>query len=117
MRLRARCRTVILAWADGGYARRLLPWAPTSLKLTVEVVERTTAHTFVGLRRRGVGERTLAWITRSRRTVRDYERLSERHAAMVHWSLIVITPRRLARHRQATGHGPPAPQPALLQAA
>jgi transposase len=94
-----------------------VPWAPTSLKLTVEVVERTAAQAFVELRRRGVGERTLAWITRSRRTVRDYERLSEHHAAMVHWSLIVITTRRLARHRQATGHGPPAPQPALLQAA
>lgn len=83
----------------------------------MEVVKRTAAHTFVVLRRRWVVERTLAWITRSRRTVRDYERLTEHHAAMVYWSMTIIMTRRLARHRQETGHGPPAPQLALLQAA
>jgi putative transposase len=38
-------------------------------------------------------ERTLSWITRCRRTVRDYER----HAAIVQWSMIIIMTRRLAR--------------------
>jgi transposase len=75
-------RTVTSAWADGGYAGRLLPWAQASPKLTVEVVKRTAAHAFAGLRRRWMGERALAWITRSRRTVRDHERLTKHHAAM-----------------------------------
>jgi len=33
-------RRVRLAWADGGYAGRLLPWAATWLKLTVQIVKR-----------------------------------------------------------------------------
>jgi hypothetical protein len=40
--------------------------------------------------------RTLAWITRHRRTVRDYERLLAHHEAYMYWSMIVMT-RRLAR--------------------
>jgi len=89
-RLRAAFRTVTLAWADGGYAGKLLAWARANLQLTVEVVKRTAAHAFVVLRRRWVVERTFSWITRSRRTVRDYERLEEHHAAMVYWSVIII---------------------------
>jgi transposase len=118
-RLRASFRTITLAWADGGYAGKLLPWAQANLKLTVEVVKRTAAHAFVVLRRRWVVERTFAWITRSRRTVRDYERLPEHHATMVRWSMIIIMTRRLARHRPQTRHGPPAAQrmQALLPAA
>jgi transposase len=76
-----------------------------------------TATAFVVLRRRWVVERTFSWITRSRRTVRDYERLEEHHAAMVYWSMIIIMTRRLARQRHGTSHGPPATQQALLQAA
>jgi len=43
-----------------------------------------------------VVERTLAWITRHRRTVRDYERLTAHHETYIYWSMIVMT-RRLAR--------------------
>ena len=42
-------------------------------------------------------ERTLAWITRCRRTVRDYERLPARHETYVHWAMIIVMTRRLAR--------------------
>jgi transposase len=43
-------------------------------KLTVEIVKRPdNLHTFKVLPRRWVVERTLAWIIRYRRTVRDYE--------------------------------------------
>lgn len=67
-----------LAWADGGYAGKLVTWAKTKLKpkLTLQIVKRPDdLHTFQVLLRRWVVERTLTWITRSRRTVRDYERL------------------------------------------
>ena len=32
-----------------------------------------------------------AWITRHRRTVRDYERLAAHHEACVYWAMIVMT--------------------------
>jgi transposase len=44
-----------------------------------------------------VVERILAWITRSRRTIRDYERLPAHHETMVHWSMIIIMSRRLGK--------------------
>jgi putative transposase len=55
---------------------------------------------FQVLPRRWVVERTLSWISRCRRTVRDYERLPEHHAAIVQWSMIIIMSRRLARHHR-----------------
>jgi transposase len=71
---------VRLAWADGGYAGRLVTWSKTALKLTLEIVKRPDdLHAFEVLPRRWVVERTLAWITRHRRTVRDYERLPAHH--------------------------------------
>jgi transposase len=92
---------VKLAWADSGYAGRLVTWARRGLKLTLEVVKRTELHMFVVLPRRWVVERTLAWITRSRRTVRDYERLPEHHETMIYWAMIIVMSRRLARHNQS----------------
>ncbi|WP_425565615.1 transposase [Pilimelia columellifera] len=44
-------------------------------------------------------ERTFSWINRCRRTVRDYERLPQHHAAMTQWAMTIIMTRRLARHR------------------
>jgi transposase len=96
---------------------KLIAWAHANLRLTVEIVKRTAAHAFVVLPRRWVVERTFAWITRSRRTVRDYERLTEHHAAMVYWSMIIIMTRRLARRQPAAPNGPSARQAAIPQGA
>lgn len=96
--LAASCRRVRLAWADGGYAGKLLDWATATINLTVKIVKRSDdARGFVVLPRRWVVERTLAWITGHRRCVRDYERLPQHHATMVRWSMIRITSRRLTR--------------------
>jgi len=62
-------------------------------------------HTFKVLPRRWVVERTLAWITRHRRTVRDYERLPAHHETYIYWAMIIVMTRRLARQ-------PTAAQPA-----
>jgi transposase len=68
--LRKAFPSVRFAWADGGYAGQLVTWAKTALKLTVQIVRRPDdLHTFQVLPRRWVVERTLAWITRHRRTV------------------------------------------------
>ena len=91
-------RRVRRAWADGGYAGKLLPWAATWLNLAVEIVKRPDdLHTFAVLPRRWVVERTLAWITSYRRCARDYERLPAHHEATVYWAMITLMTRRLAR--------------------
>ncbi|MFZ0191294.1 MAG: IS5 family transposase [Streptosporangiaceae bacterium] len=96
---------VKLAWADGGYAGKLVSWAKAALKLTVQIVKRPDdLHTFQVLPRRWVVERTLAWITRHRRTVRDYERLAAQHETYIYWAMIIVMTRRLARTPR------PAPQ-------
>jgi transposase len=114
-RLRAAYRSISLVWADGGYAGRLVTWAHHTLRLTLQILKRTDKLIgFTVLPRRWVVERTLSWITRYRRTVRDYERLPQHHETMVYWSMITIMGRRLARR-----HRPPAttPAPALYAAA
>jgi transposase len=94
---RARRRTR-KAWADAGYAGKLLPWAAKWLNLDVEIVKRSSgSHTFEVLPRRWVVERTLAWITSYRRCARDYERLPSHHEAAVYWAMTTLMARRLTR--------------------
>jgi transposase len=96
--LRKAFPSIRLTWADGGYAGKLVTWAKTTLKLTTQIVKRPDdLHTFKVLPRRWVVERTFAWITRHRRTVRDYERLPAHHETYLYWSMIIIMTRRLAR--------------------
>ncbi len=99
--LRKTFPSVRLTWADSGYAGKLVTWAKTKLRpgLTLQVVKRTEQHKFVVLPRRWVVERTFAWITRHRRTVRDYERLPAHHETMICWAMIAVMTRRLARHQ------------------
>jgi transposase len=101
--------TIRLVWADGGYAGKLVDYAATTLGITVQIVSKLAGQVgFVVLPRRWCVERTFSWINRCRRTVRDYERLPEHHAATVYWAMIIIMGRRLARHHTA---GRVIPQP------
>lgn len=101
-RLRAACPRIALVWADGGYAGRLVAQTAATLAgLRLAIVRRTEQHRFVVLPRRWVVERTLAWITRRRRCVRDYERRADTHEAMVRWAMTLVMTRRLARTRPA----------------
>jgi transposase len=105
-RLRVAYRGIRLCWADAGYAGRLVAWAAAVLHLVVEIVrKRAGQSTFEVLPRRWVVERTLAWISKHRRCVRDYERLPAHHAAMVTWAMVAVMTRRLARP-----HRPPSIQ-------
>lgn len=97
-RLRAACLRVALVWADGAYAGALLSWAREELALRLQIVKRPDdVSGFVVIPRRWVVERTLAWITRRRRCVRDYERRHDSHEAMVHWAMVLVMTRRLAK--------------------
>jgi transposase len=90
------CPRVRLVWADAGYTGKLPAWA-TSLKMTLQIVARRSPHTFEVLPRRWVVERTFAWISKHRRTVRDYERLPASHEAMIYWAMIALMTHRLAQ--------------------
>jgi putative transposase len=96
--LRRACPRVQLAWADSGYqAHRLTAWA-TALRITLQIVRRPDdLHTFTVLPRRWVVERTFAWISKHRRTIRDYEKLPASHEAMILWAMTALMTRRLAR--------------------
>jgi transposase len=111
--LRRDHRSIRLVWADAAYAGRLVAWAAITVRLRVAIVRRRLAHAFEVLPRRWVIERTFAWLSRYRRTVRDYERLPDHHQAMVQWAMITIMTRRLARQH----HPALTPTPALARAA
>jgi transposase len=100
--MRRTCRRIILAWADAGYTGKLTTWAQNHLHLGVVIVRRREAHTFHVLPRRWVAERTFAWVSKHRRTVRDYERLPSSHEAMVLWAMIALMAGRLAQEDATT---------------
>ena len=88
-----------IIWADGKYhnhkleawksQQRALQWKP-------EVVHRPReASGFVLLPKRWVVERSFAWLGRSRRLSKDYERRMESSAAMVRLSALASLLRRL----------------------
>jgi len=100
--------TLQIMWADSGYdGAPLARYAKAAAAITVEVVKRTSPHSFQVLRRRWVVERTFGWLMRYRRLVRDYERHPGNHEAMVYWATVLIMTRRLARYE--TGQ-PPEPR-------
>ena len=83
--------TLRIMWADSGYeGAPLARWAKAIAAITVEVVRRTAPHSFQVLRRRWVVERTFGWLMRYRRLVRDYERRTDHHEAMVYWATVFI---------------------------
>jgi transposase len=96
-RLRFTMPSVALIFADGGYAGRLVHWARRVLRFVLQIVRKPADQRgFAVLPRRWVVERTLAWLMRYRRLVRDYERHPESHETMVKWAMIGLMTRRLA---------------------
>jgi transposase len=68
------------------------------LAFTVTIVKRTDDLAgFQVIPRRWVVARTLAWISKYRRCVRDHETLPEHSEAMIQIAMIMTMSRRLAR--------------------
>ena len=63
----------------------------------IEVVKRNELHKFVVLPKRWIVERTLAWISRNRRLMRDFERYTRTVVAFIRLAMIKLMLRRLAR--------------------
>src|SRR5260370_39781896 len=76
----------------------LRDWMNKTAGITLDIVKRTSPHTFQVVKRRWVVERTFGWLMRYRRLARDYERTIAHHEAMVYWATVVIMTKRLARY-------------------
>jgi len=96
-----------LVWADGAYAGTFARWLEAERGWRVEVPKHRDRHLwrygleekpkgFQVIPRRWVVERTFAWLSRSRRLARDYERLPETGEAMIHAAMSRIMLRRIA---------------------
>lgn len=102
--LRTRFPKITLVWADSGYSGRVVTWAKAKLQLTVQIVKRSNEMKgFVVLPRRWVVERTLGWLMRSRRLVRDFETLPASSEAFIYFSQAMLLSRRLARPASRSG--------------
>jgi transposase len=107
-RLTALLTTLKIMWADTGYnGSPLRDWMRETAGITLEIVARTSPHTFQVLKRRWVVERTFGWLMRYRRLARDYEHTTDHHEAMVWWATVFIMTKRLTRYE--TGQ-PPSPR-------
>ena len=91
---------LLLIWADGGYAGKLVDWVKEVCHWTLQIVKRSDDATgFVVLPRRWVVERTFAWLGRYRRMSKDYEELPQSSECMILIAMINLMSRRLARCR------------------
>ena len=86
-------------FADGGYAGPKLETALAQIGTwTLEIIKRSdNAKGFELLPRRGVVERTIAWINRNRRLAKDFEATIESALAWIMIASIKLLARRLAR--------------------
>jgi transposase len=82
-------------FADGAYDRRRLLDKAAFLDFVVEVVRRSdTDPGFRVIPRRWVVERSIGWLTRYRRLVRDYERRLDVSEAMIFLAMGSLLVRR-----------------------
>jgi transposase len=83
-------------FADGAYDHRTLLDKAAFLDFVVEVVRRTdTDPGFKVIPRRWVVERSIGWLTRYRRLVRDYEQRLDVSEAMIFLAMGNLLLRRI----------------------
>jgi len=103
----------VVLWIAHG--KPLREWMGKTAGITLEIVLRSSPHTFQVVKRRWVVERTFGWLMRYRRLARDYERRTEHHEAMVWWATVFIMTKRLARYETGQPNPPrwgaPRPRP------
>lgn len=98
-------------WVDAGYQGATVTWIEQTLGLSVTVVRKPRRWVrcpadqeppplptgFQVLPRRGVVERTFAWLGRSRRLSKDYEALPATEEAWIHLAMSTLMLARVAR--------------------
>jgi putative transposase len=87
--------SLVLVWADGGYAGALVDWVEAACDWVLQTVLRPAGvKGFVLLPRRWVVERTFAWLSRYRRLSKDYEYLTSVSETMIAVAMIHLMARR-----------------------
>ncbi len=77
---------------DGGYnGQTIIDWVKKTFSWKLEIVKHSDSPEFKVLPERWIVERTLAWISYSRRNSRDYEKLTETSEAMTQLSRLGYT--------------------------
>ena len=86
-----------LLWVEGTDRGQWVDWGAQPRRFVLRVTLRPEgAKGCVLVPRRGVVERTLAWLNQSRRLSKDYERLPKSSEAMISLSMTRLMVRRLA---------------------
>jgi putative transposase len=94
--------TVQKIWADGAYVgEEFAQWVKEQFDCVLEVVAKpkTTVGGFQVLPQRWIVERTFAWLGRSRRLSKDYERKSTSSAGHVYLASSRLMLRRIRKER------------------
>jgi putative transposase len=88
---------LVIVWGDGKYHNySLYEWLKEQADYELDIVSRPKeAVGFVLLAKRWVSERTFAWLGRSRRLSKDYERRTDTSETMIKISMIHLMLRRL----------------------
>jgi putative transposase len=82
--------------ADSGYSGQpIIDWVKQQFSWTLEIIKRDKLSEFKVLPKRWIVERTLAWISYSRRTSRDYEKLTETSQTITQLAMIRIFVNRI----------------------
>lgn len=90
--------TLILIWADGGYAGKLIDWVKEHCGWKLEIVKRSDkAIGFQLLHHRWIVERTFAWFGNYRLLAKEYEYSTKSSEANLDLVMLHIMVRRLAR--------------------
>jgi putative transposase len=94
--LKERFPRLQLIWADGAYAS-VVEWTCALAGWVLQIVKRPdAAKGFVPLPRRWVVERTIAWLKKYGRLVRDYEETTQSSEAWVRVAMIHVMAHRSA---------------------
>ena len=94
MRLFCRFDTIKKIFVDGGYTGKLIGWAKDMFQYDVEVVKRNQLHTFKVLPKRWIVERTIGWLSWSRRLSKDFELKHTSAETMIHIAFAHLLLRR-----------------------
>jgi len=86
-------------YADSGYRGPKFQQGLTEVcgQINVEIVKRSDAGKFVVLPKRWIVERTIGWLNRCRRLVKDWECLSRNGLAFLRWASIRLMVRKLCQ--------------------
>ena len=90
-----KCPTVVSICADAGYRGVMEDFAKYVYDITVQIVQKLGGGFHV-LPKRWIVERTLAWISKARRLVKDYEVNPNRSENMVRIAMLRVTLKQLA---------------------